>query len=146
MKTYTEGEKSKAICTCELAEGVVDTTFKIRDVPLSDGTCTVKGILVSACDVCDRVVATPPQSTPAINAAIKAHRDALIKTSYLASDSSHAITSYGEKFFIGETVGHQGVENGETAIIESFSLDKENADIVVVTDKGICTIEFLLKM
>lgn len=97
------------------------------------------GILVS---VRDGAAATPSQST----LAIKAHSNALIKTSYLASDSSHAVASYGEKFFVGETVGHQGAKNGETAVIESFTLVKGNADIVVVTDKGTCTIDFLLKV
>lgn len=67
------------------------------------------------------------------------------KTSYLATDKYSAINSHGEKFFIGETVGHQGAEDGDVAVIEKFTLDNEHADIVVNTSKGTCTIEFLLK-
>lgn len=70
----------------------------------------------------------------------------LSKTAYLACTGRSAISSHGEEFFIGETVGHQGVIGEETAVIEGFILDPENADIVVQTSKGTCTIEFLLKV
>lgn len=64
MKLFNEGEKSKAICSH--CNGWVTTTFKYRDVHFSDGSGLVKDILVSVCDTCDQVVATPPQSTPYI--------------------------------------------------------------------------------
>jgi hypothetical protein len=64
MKLFKEGGKSKAICSS--CKAVVSTTFKYRDVPFSDGIGFAKNILVSVCDCCDQVVATPPQSTPAI--------------------------------------------------------------------------------
>jgi hypothetical protein len=63
-KLYEEGEKSKAIC--ESCKQIVDTTFASRDVPFSEGKVEVKDILVAVCDLCDRVVAIPAQSTPAI--------------------------------------------------------------------------------
>lgn len=66
MKLFKEGDKSKAICSS--CEDVVSTTFKYRDVPFSDGVGCVKNILVSVCDCCGQVVATPPQSTPTIQA------------------------------------------------------------------------------
>ena len=64
MKLFKEGDKSKAICS--FCKDVVSTTFKHRDVPFSDGIGVAKNILVSVCDCCGQVVATPPQSTPAI--------------------------------------------------------------------------------
>jgi hypothetical protein len=64
MKLFKEGDKSKAICSC--CKDVVLTTFKHRDVPFSDEIGVAKNILVSVCDFCSKVVATPPQSTPAI--------------------------------------------------------------------------------
>ncbi|NML32115.1 hypothetical protein [Paraburkholderia antibiotica] len=67
MKLYEEGEKSKAICAH--CRQLVSTTFLRRDVPFSDGKGTVKNILAAVCDVCDRVVAVPAQSTPAIREA-----------------------------------------------------------------------------
>jgi len=64
MKLFIEGDKSKAICSH--CKGWVNTTFQYRDVPFSDGSGMVDGVLVAVCDTCDQVVATPPQSTPKI--------------------------------------------------------------------------------
>lgn len=66
MKIYQEGDKSRAICD---ADGLVTTTFAVRTVPFRDGSGSVEDILVAVCDVCGAVVATPPQSTPSIQAA-----------------------------------------------------------------------------
>jgi hypothetical protein len=67
MKMFHDGDKSKGICA--LCQKVVSTTFVYKDVPFSDGVGVVKDILVAVCDACDAIVATPPQSTPAIKAA-----------------------------------------------------------------------------
>jgi len=66
MKLFTSGDASRALCD---RDGVVTTTYAYRDVPFSDGKGTAREILVGVCDVCDRVIAIPPQSTPAIGAA-----------------------------------------------------------------------------
>jgi hypothetical protein len=66
MRLYVEGEKSKAICD---RDGLVSTTFSYQDVPFEDGSGVVPSILVAVCDGCGEVVATPPQSTPAIKLA-----------------------------------------------------------------------------
>lgn len=70
MKLYQERDKSRAIC-CH-CEGLVQTTLTRRNVPFDDGVGEVKGVLVSVCDVCDKVVGVPAQSTPAIKAAREA--------------------------------------------------------------------------
>jgi hypothetical protein len=49
---------------------VVPTTFTPRDVPLSDGSGTVKNLLAATCDCCGSVVALPAQSAPAIAASL----------------------------------------------------------------------------
>lgn len=67
MKLYRKGEKGQAVC--EDCAKLVSTTFDYRDVPFEDGVGEAKGILAAVCDECDRVVATPPQSTPAIRRA-----------------------------------------------------------------------------
>lgn len=67
MTFYNEGDKSQAIC--EDCVSVVDTTFQRRNVPFDDGYGVVQNVLVAVCDICDRVVAVPAQSTPAIKAA-----------------------------------------------------------------------------
>jgi hypothetical protein len=64
MKLYEEGDKSKAVCSH--CKQLGSTTFQRRDVPFSDGKGEVKNILAAVCDTCDRVVAVPAQSTPAI--------------------------------------------------------------------------------
>ena len=67
QKLFAVGDKSKAIC--ETCKDVVTTTFAIRDVPFSDGVGIAKDILVSVCDCCGEIVATPAQSTPDIKKA-----------------------------------------------------------------------------
>ncbi|MGP6090021.1 hypothetical protein [Antarctobacter jejuensis] len=67
MKLYKVGEKSKAIC--EDCGALVSTTFAYRNVPFDDGKGEVKDVLAAVCDQCDRVVALPAQSTPAVRRA-----------------------------------------------------------------------------
>jgi len=64
MKLYQEGQKLKAIC--EDCQDLVRATFAYRDVPFDDGCGIAKGILAAVCDGCNRVIALPAQSTPAI--------------------------------------------------------------------------------
>lgn len=64
MKVYKAGDKSKAVC--KDCGTLVSTTFAYRDVPFDDGKGEVKDVLASVCDQCDRVVALPAQSTPAV--------------------------------------------------------------------------------
>lgn len=52
---------NKAIC--DHCKELVNTAFKVRNVPISDGAWTVKGLLVSICDKCDKIVAFPHQSS-----------------------------------------------------------------------------------
>lgn len=66
MKLFTSGEKGRALCD---RDGLVTMTYTYGDVPFSDGLGVARDILVGVCDTCDRVLAIPPQSTPAIGAA-----------------------------------------------------------------------------
>lgn len=65
MKFFTKGDKSKAIC--ERCRAMSSTVFAYCDVPFSDGSGVVKGILVGVCERCGDVVSIPAQSTPAIS-------------------------------------------------------------------------------
>lgn len=75
MKIFKVGDSKKAICehcgTLQLA------TFKLRDVPLSDGSSVVKNVLAGVCDHCDHVCLLPHQSTPAVKAQLDAQRKAI---------------------------------------------------------------------
>src|SRR5471032_2773785 len=66
MKLLQAGDKSQAICYH--CKALVATTYQRRDVPFSDGVGVAKDILAGVCALCDRVVSTPAQSTPAIKA------------------------------------------------------------------------------
>jgi hypothetical protein len=68
MTPYQPGDNSKAVC--QVCETVVTTTFALRDVPFSDGSGTVPGVLVAICDLCGGVVAIPAQSSAEIVAAL----------------------------------------------------------------------------
>lgn len=67
MKLFQEGDKGKALCSH--CKGLVETTYRRRDVPFSDGKGVASNILVGVCSTCDQVAAIPAQSTPAIREA-----------------------------------------------------------------------------
>lgn len=67
MTPYQPGDKSKAVC--QGCETFVTTTFALRDMPFSDGSGTVPGVLVAVCDLCGGVVAIPAQSSAEVGAA-----------------------------------------------------------------------------
>ena len=77
MKTIIFREGDKGVALCDHCRGKVTTTYVRRDVPLSDGSATVSGVLVGACDTCDAVVVTPPQSTPRVNRVVQEQRQAI---------------------------------------------------------------------
>lgn len=87
MKPHTPGSSSKGIC--EDCKAIVPTTFTYRDVPFSDGSGTVKNILVAVCDQCDGVVAIPAQSIPAIRRARTKHQKYPPKTPLPQDHSEH---------------------------------------------------------
>jgi hypothetical protein len=57
MKVFKLGEAQLAACdTCKCFN---NSTFKIRNVPLSDGSGIVNRILVGVCDICGSVTLLP---------------------------------------------------------------------------------------
>ncbi len=61
MKIFKVGDTQKAICNnCASLE---NTTYKLGDLPVSDGLGVVKNVLVGICDNCESVVVLPHQST-----------------------------------------------------------------------------------
>ena len=60
MKIFKLGDSIKA--PCEKCNGFENATFKLRNVPLSDGSGIVKDVLVGVCNKCDRVSILPHQS------------------------------------------------------------------------------------
>ena len=66
MKILREGDTERALCDID---GWVTVRFQYKDVPFSDGSGVVRGILVGVCEACDEVISFPPQSTPSIAAA-----------------------------------------------------------------------------
>lgn len=72
MKIFKVGDSKKAIC--EHCGSIQPTTFKLRDVPLSDGSDVVKKVLVGVCDQCDQVCLLPHQSTPSVKAQLETQR------------------------------------------------------------------------
>ncbi len=75
MKILKVGDTQQAVCNhCKAFSSV---TFKLRDVPFSDGSGVVRNVLVGVCDQCDSVAVLPHQSTPAVNKQIEIQRKAL---------------------------------------------------------------------
>lgn len=75
MKIFKVGDSQRAIC--EYCRSIQTATFKLRDVPLSDGSGVVKKVLVGVCDECDQVCLLPHQSTPAVQKHLEAQRKAV---------------------------------------------------------------------
>lgn len=77
MKTiiFREGDKGAALC--DHCRGKVSTTYVRRNVPLSDGSAKVPGVLVGACDTCNAIVVMPPQSTPRVKRVVQEQRKSI---------------------------------------------------------------------
>ncbi len=64
MKIVKVDDASRAVCdNCKKFVGI---TYRLRDVPLSDGAGTVKDVIAGVCDQCDSVCVLPHQSVPAV--------------------------------------------------------------------------------
>ena len=64
MRILKVGDTKKFICNeCGSFQKI---TFKLKDVPFSDGSGVVKNVLAGVCDCCNSVAVMPYQSTPAI--------------------------------------------------------------------------------
>lgn len=62
------------IAACETCRAFEAITFKLRNVPFSDGSGIVSDILVGVCDKCESVVTLPHQSTPAVKSKLDQQR------------------------------------------------------------------------
>ena len=75
MKIVKVGDTQKAAChRCQRFENM---TYKLRDVPFSDGKGLVKNVLVGVCDSCNSVAVLPHQSTPAVRKQLETQRRSL---------------------------------------------------------------------
>lgn len=72
MKIFKVGDSQKAIC--ENCRSLENATFKLRDVPFSDGSGLVKNVLVGVCDKCNEVSILPHQSMPVVKKQLEALR------------------------------------------------------------------------
>ena len=72
MKILKVGDSQKTIC--QYCRSLENATFKLRDVPISDGSGLVKNVLVGVCDKCDQVGILPHQSMPVVKKQLKAQR------------------------------------------------------------------------
>lgn len=75
MKIFKVGDTQKAVCSN--CHSLRTATFKLRDVPFSDGSGVVKNVLVGVCDSCDEVCLLPHQSTPMVHKQLEAQRKSL---------------------------------------------------------------------
>lgn len=65
---------------------------------------------------------------------------------YISADMQSVITATGDKFVVGETVGHQDTGVG-TSEITGFAVDFEKEEIEAVTTGGLLThLPFLVKL
>lgn len=71
--------------------------------------------------------------------------DLEMQQNFISVNGLIARDSYGNYFKIGEEVGHDGAEEGDTAIIEKFEVIP-NDEIKVYTTKGHCRLDFLIKL
>lgn len=71
MKTWTVGEKSKAIC--DDCGKLVSTTFGIHTLPTQTDRIIVNDVMAATCDECGTVVAIPAISEATVRQALAAH-------------------------------------------------------------------------
>lgn len=64
---------------------------------------------------------------------------------FISADFRTAINSLGDKFYVGDVVGHQDAQVG-IATIQGFSFDVKTNEIIAFTNKGFSHIDFLVKI
>ena len=75
MKIIKVGDAQKAAChQCGRFENI---TYKLRDVPFSDGQGIVNNVLVGVCDCCNSVAVLPHQSTPLVKHQLQTQKQSL---------------------------------------------------------------------
>jgi hypothetical protein len=72
MKIVKTEDKSTA--ACQTCKEITDVTYRLRDVPLSDGSDIVEDVLVGVCDICDSVCVLPHQSVPKVSKTMERQR------------------------------------------------------------------------
>lgn len=72
MDIVKVGDVAQVICSH--CKALTRATYKLRDVPFSDGSGTAKRVLVGVCDQCDQVSVLPNQSIPAVKRQFEAQR------------------------------------------------------------------------
>ena len=66
--------EDKSTAACETCNAFVDVTYRLRDVPLSDGSEIVRDVLAGVCDICDNVCILPHQSVPNVSKTMQRQR------------------------------------------------------------------------
>lgn len=136
MKILKEGDTKKV--ACESCGSFQNATFKLRDVPFSDGSGLVKNVLVGVCNTCDSAAVVPHQSTPAIKKQLDKQRKAvegrvpshLIDILNLASDKLGAQTDFVPnliKYYI-HTLSKDAAATMELSILLKSDLAKGRAN------------------
>jgi hypothetical protein len=92
MRSWNSGDTSNAIC--HECKTLVSTTFAHHDVPFESSGAIVADIMAATCDECGAVVAIPPQSTPAIKAALNGQLDHAPKVCVMEAGVSLAGDDY----------------------------------------------------
>ncbi|MEN8216888.1 MAG: hypothetical protein ABFS56_11060 [Pseudomonadota bacterium] len=75
MNILKVGDQEKV--ACDKCAAFVTVTYKLRDVPFSDGSSIVKQVLVGVCEQCDNVCVLPHQSTPLVKQALEKQRQSV---------------------------------------------------------------------
>lgn len=75
MNFYNIGDRSRALC--EACDRLVETVFDLQDIPLSDGSKVVKGVLVSSCVECGRHCGLPQQSLSLVQEAVLTSKESI---------------------------------------------------------------------
>lgn len=69
--------------------------------------------------------------------------DLELRQNFLSVNKKIARDSFGTFFKVGDTVGHEGTEGNETAIIERFEIDDDYEEVKVFTTRGHCHLDFI---
>lgn len=66
---------------------------------------------------------------------------------FLNEEKTHAKSAYGVEFKVGDTVGHEGADKDETAVILKMEFSTTHPpEIMATTTKGTAHLDFLYKV
>jgi len=148
MKIFKVGDRSKAMCS--YCKKMVETTFAVKNVPVSHGKGSVSGVLAGVCNKCKKVISIPQQSAPrvreqlgtkdySIEARIPQHLDdiLLLVGDKLGAEACDRFQATVIKYYIDKLAGDSNLKRIKKYLKSDLATGKQTSRVSLKVSKSI---------